>query len=406
LYLTINEDISSAKGGVSNKLINKVRALRAQVQACHLLNARFTLEHDEIKELDNNHELNNIQIGVRNANKGYLNTINTDKIFYKKLTEYIIAKNYKQDRIIMRYPLASPGLLELAKAFDGTIVFEHNTKEAEEVKLSIGRKNYARFSLRPSKFFFWLSEKKLPLYFENNLAPKVFRYAHSGACVTSEIAAYEKKRCSDYRTFVSSNFYNVNETALIKRSYDPGKEPLCVGMIVTTTAAWYGLERLIRSFSKVQKDFRLLLAGIDPDNSELKSLLSRYKITENFSALGKLPKERLNEFYSQVHVCLGSLALFKIGMNYASTLKVKESVSCGMPVAPGYFEEDFYNNPEFKPFYFQIPNDNSDIDFVSLQEFTQQFYSDESKQQKLRDLAMKYLDVNVKVKQLVKNISE
>jgi hypothetical protein len=406
LYLTINEDISSAKGGVSNKLLNKVRAIGTQVSGCTLLNARISLDHDEVKELSSNSELNDIQIGVQNANKGSLNTINTDKTFYKKLTDYIVAKNYKQDRIIMRYPLASPGLLHLAKNFSGKIVFEHNTKEGEEVKLSISRKNYAPFSLRPSKFFFWLNEKKIPLHFENHLAPKILGYAHSGACVTSEIAAYEKKRALGYRTFVSSNFYNISETTLIKRSYDPAKEPLCIGMIVTTTAAWYGLERLLRSFSKVQKNFRLVLAGIEPDNAELKSLLSKYNITENFFVPGKLPKARLHEFYSQVHICLGSLALFKIGLNYASTLKVKESVSCGIPVAPGYFEEDFHSNEEFKPFYFQIPNDDSDINFSGLQKFAQQFYSGGSNQQKLRDLAMKYLDVNVKVKQLVKNISE
>jgi hypothetical protein len=406
LYLTINEDISSTKGGVSNKLMNKVRAVQVQGSACNLLNARITLEHNEVIELDGHDGFNDIQIGVSTANKGYLNTVNTDTAFYKKLTEYIIGKNYGQDRIIMRYPLASPGLLHLSKTFSGKIVFEHNTKETEEIKLNISKKKYAYFSLRPSKFFFWLNEKKLPLHFENHFAPKIFGHAHSGACVTSEIATYEKKRCAEYKTFISSNFYNVSETALVKRSYDAEKEKLCLGMIVTTTAAWYGLERLMRSFSKVQKNYRLLLAGIEPGNPELKSLLSKYKITDNFYSLGKLPKERLHEFYSQVHVCLGSLGLYKIGLNYASTLKVKESVSCGIPVAPGYFEEDFYSNPEFRPFYFQIPNDASDIDFSGLQKFALQFYSDGSNQQKLRDLAMKHLDVSIKVKQLIQNISE
>jgi hypothetical protein len=397
LYLTINEHVDPNKGGVSNKLISKVSAISNKVEFCKFINAIPSPENDEVKEIMLSDLIIQLEIGT--------NTKDDNRIlFYRKIAENIAAKNWNIDRVIMRYPFASSGLLEFSEKFMKKIVFEHNTKETEEIKLHIARKRYAPFGIRPSEFRFWYKEKKLPLINEKNIGPKIFDNAFAGACITTEIAQFEHHRNPNYKTFVSGNFYNVKTSQLIAKAYTD-KNQLCLGMIVTTMASWYGLDRLLSSFAKFEDNYQLVIAGIEPTNIILKDMIVRYGIHKNLVIMGKLPKDKLHEFYSKVHLCFGSLGLHAIKLNYASTLKVKESVSFGIPVALGYCEEDFHNNPEFKPYYVQLPNDESPINFDELKQFALKFYSEEKNQIRLRDLALKYLDVDVKVEQLLKNIS-
>jgi hypothetical protein len=396
LYLTINESIDANKGGVSNKLFSKVSAIRERVSYCKYINA-CPVSSEGIKEVIINDFVTQLEIG---AGERF-----DDLRFYDSLSKFISEKEPGIDRIIMRYPFASEGLLKFSSTFHKKIVFEHNTKEIEEIKLQIANKRYAPFTVRPSGFKFWYKEKKQPLNTERDLGPRIFDNAFAGACVTSEIAKFEQHRNSNYKTFVSSNFYNVKESKVIPRSYNKEKDLLSFGMIVTTMSSWYGLGRLLGSFANYQDSYQLVIAGIDPSNVVLNDMLRRFGISRNLKVLGKLPKDQLPEFYSKVHVCFGSLGLYTIKLNYASTLKVKESISFGIPVAIGYNEEDFHANPEFKPYYVQLLNDESPIDFDSLRKFASSFYSSSDNQQKLRELALKYIDVDVKVEQLIKNIS-
>lgn len=402
LYLTINETLADT-GGVSNKLFNKVNALKNEVTSCHFLNAKISFNHDLITERIISDGFLEVEIGLKSVNVGYLNKIKSDIHFYRSLATFIHQKNNEINRIICRYPFASIGLLRFTKSFYKKIVFEHNTKETEELKIEIANKTYAKFSLRPSKLFFWFQEKIHPLYCEKWVAKKIFKNAHSGACVTSEIAKYETERSPSYKTFVSSNFYNVSEVSLSISKYD-NDEILKLGIIVSTTAPWYGIERLLRSFSKVQEQYILVIAGIDKNDEYLNKLLIENKIIKNVEIIGKVNRNSLHEFYNSIHVCFGSLALYKINLNYASTLKVKESVSFGVPVVIGYKEEDFESNSEFSPFYLQLKNDDSDIDFDKIKEFTRGFYSNIDNKTNLKNLALKYMDVKVKMKNLIEHI--
>lgn len=404
LYLTVNENIISEKAGVSKKLLSKVEALGSICSSCFLLNAVLSLAHDDIIVLVKNKSLESIEIGVKEANTGYLNKIKSDVSFYAKLAGYINDNKMSFDRIIFRYPMASKGLKQFAEQFHKKIVFEHNTKETEEQQLNVRNKQYAKFGIFPSQFFYWYQEKVYPLYAEKYLFKRTTTHAYAGSCVTREIAAYEKNRNPAYKTFVSSNFYDVSTASLSQSRYEEGT-PLVLGMIVTTAAAWYGLERLLRSFSPVQKHYKLVIAGIVSEDPYIQKLLLKYKITQHVNFLGKISKEELPAFYNSVHMCFGSLALYTIRLNFASTLKVKESVSFGIPVILGYNEEDFEGNEEFTPYHLKLPNDDSVIDFNNIAQFAKRFYSDPQNKERLRQLAFKYLDVSVKMNLLIQHIA-
>jgi hypothetical protein len=403
LYLTINETIS-AHGGVSNKLFNKVEALDKEVERCIFLNAKMSLENDSITEKTLKEGFSEVEIGVKKANTGYLKKVKSDKLFYERLASFLQERNYRFDRIVCRYPLASFGLLKFTKTFENKIVFEHNAFELSEVKLSLQNRKHIVFSLRPSLFFYWLQEIKLPVYYEEKIAGKIYRHANSGACVTRAIAEYEKKWYPAYKTFVSSNFYQVSSVQMQPNTWNPDIELLSLGFIVTNFAPWYGIERLLRSFSKIQQHYKLYLVGIHPEDPYLRKLLKEYSITQHFFCPGRLDQGELADFYHQMHATFGSLAVYKSDTTFASTLKVKESIAYGRPVILGYFEEDFYGNEAFDPYYLQFPNDDSDLDFEKIENFARQFYSDPENQIKLRNLALHYMDAGVKMKKLVENI--
>ncbi len=403
LYLTVNETINPGSEGVSKKLLSKITAIQKFSANCIWLNASISLKHNQLREVEKNDQYINIEIGVEKANNGYFNKIKSDELFYGLLATYIKERSLTYDRFIFRYPFASLGLKKFSEIFAKKIVFEHNSKEIEELKVAIRNKNYAPFSILPSKFFFWYQEKKYPLVAEKKMAPKIMKMAYKGACVTTEIADYEKQRAPGYGVFVSSNFYDVNAINVSSTVYNKNTGIFTLGMIVTNTAPWYGIERLIRSFAPVQDKYKLVIAGIDQNDHYLKKLLSDNKITQNILVLGKINKPELASFYNSVHVCFGSLGLHKINLHAASTLKVKESVSFGVPVVVGYKEEDFYHK-EFEPYYLQLANDDSMIDFENIEKFATRFYADEQHRINLRDLALKYMDVNVKVKTLLENI--
>ncbi len=405
LYLTINENISPEKGGVARKLLAKVEAIQNISSSCRLLNATISYEHDDTVTVTDTPAFVNIEIGIKAANTGYLNKIHCDVAFYEKLVAYIERNRFSFDRIIFRYPLTTKGLKNFSRHFDKKIVFEHNSKEIEEQHLAIKNKQYAAFGIFPSRFFYWYQEKVYPLYAEKYLFKATTGHAYAGACVTREIADYEKSRNHRYNTFVSSNFYDVSKASLSVSHYEEGSL-LTLGVIVTTTAAWYGLERLLKSFGSVQDQYRLIIAGLSGADPYMQRLISEYRIEKNITFLGKISKEELPAFYNGVHLCFGSLGLYTINLKYASTLKVKESVSFGIPVILGYYEEDFVSNPDFKPYYLQLANDSSAIDFEAIAGFAKRFYADPQNKQRLRQLAFKHLDVTVKMDLLMQHIAQ
>src|SRR3954471_7231219 len=99
LYLTINENITSEKEGVAKKLLAKVSAIQKISASCCLLNASMSLAHNEIITAGQTDQLLNIEIGVKDANAGYMNKIKSDRLFYEKLSAYIADNKLPFSRI-------------------------------------------------------------------------------------------------------------------------------------------------------------------------------------------------------------------------------------------------------------------------------------------------------------------
>ncbi|MNW41438.1 hypothetical protein D3C74_185750 [compost metagenome] len=112
-------------------------------------------------------------------------------------------------------------------------------------------------------------------------------------------------------------------------------------------SSWNGIDA-IADMARMHKGWHFDIIGISP---------SEYKksVPENMKFHGKLSKSQYEPFMQQADVALGSLALYRRGMNEASPLKVREYLAYGLPVINGYVDTDF---KEEVPFILRIPNES------------------------------------------------
>ncbi len=96
----------------------------------------------------------------------------------------------------------------------------------------------------------------------------------------------------------------------------------------------------------------------------------------------------------------GSLELYKINLNEASTLKVRQYANNGLPFIIGYHDSDISEIDEFKGLFMQVPNDNSDLPITEIYNWAANVNTPENKQT-LRNLSKKHLSWTSKMKTLI-----
>lgn len=110
---------------------------------------------------------------------------------------------------------------------------------------------------------------------------------------------------------------------------------------------WDGLEDLVLAVKLVQnkkKDLKVILIGKGVRFMEIKKLIKKYNLENNFVLSGKIPLRKVNRLISQSKICIAPYnikrtkkgAFQKYGF-YFSPLKIFEYLACGKPiVATGY----------------------------------------------------------------------
>ena len=101
------------------------------------------------------------------------------------------------------------------------------------------------------------------------------------------------------------------------------------------------------------------------------------------------------------NVGIGSLSLFKVNLKEASPLKTRDYLARGLPVVVGYHDTDLENHSEFNPYFLRVPSDDSPIDINEIIKFYKKVYSIPNVNIKIRELAERYLNTKVKMKELI-----
>ncbi|MCP1621164.1 glycosyltransferase involved in cell wall biosynthesis [Pseudomonas sp. SLBN-26] len=143
--------------------------------------------------------------------------------------------------------------------------------------------------------------------------------------VTRELAA-----SPDFSKYSKPIFVVPNSIDL--EQYEPMKDlgPGRIGLffIGTPGQPWHGVEHIERLAEALPEfDFNVVgYSGVD---------------RSNLFFHGYLGVERYREIMRRSHICIGSLSLYKNGMQEACPLKVREYIAAGFPVFIGYSDTAF-----------------------------------------------------------------
>jgi len=395
LYIYLGGAISSNSSGVQKKVFSKIKNINGL--GCFCKGVSFS---NEIKEEKQVNEFFTVIPFQKNKRK-FFNSLFQQKLLINSVELYLKENIGEFTHVLFRYPLASRSLLRLVKRFPDKIIFEHNTKEIEELKLNAKAFRKAlSFSLKPGYFIFLLELGYLSFLQEIVLGKKIFKYAKSGVAVTQEIAKYEMQRNSEYNVSVCSNGIDVAQTTLITPIIFDGTE-LKLFMLLGSSNDWSGVDRLVKSVAEYKGDCTIKVDLIGALEDKDIALISQLRLGEMISVLPPLTTDALNEKLDCYHLGVGSLCAFRKGLNEASSLKTREYLSRGCGVIVGYEDTDFNASKDFEGFYMKVPANESLIDFNAVIDFTHKLFEDKEYPIKIRELALKRIDTKVKMKELI-----
>lgn len=120
----------------------------------------------------------------------------------------------------------------------------------------------------------------------------------------------------------------------------------------TAGAPWHGLER-IAELARLFPDIAIDVVGYTTaDWAQVAPTASTPPPILTFH--GPLGRTQYAALLSRATAALGSMALFKNGMDEACPLKVREYLACGLPVLAAYRDTDI---PEGADYFLRLPND-------------------------------------------------
>lgn len=241
--------------------------------------------------------------------------------------KWLIANAKRFDIVLVRWSLADPFLLYAVLKIKKPIYTVHHSFEEEEARLS-ARFGGVRAIL--DRIIFKIAAKK-----------------NTGIIgVTPEIVDYELARAKTrLRGLVYPNGVYLEPQTSICCPIGNADHPELV-FVSTYFSEWQGLDILLESIAEDNSDFTLNLVGeLTPGQ---KSSVANDK---RIKCHGTLSTEQLIKLYRICDVGLSAFALFRKGIKQACTLKVREYLSCGIPVYAGH--DDIF--PSTFPYYRKGP---------------------------------------------------
>lgn len=164
------------------------------------------------------------------------------------------------------------------------------------------------------------------------------------------------------------------------------KDNKIVLLAVASMAKWHGYERMIKGIAeyyanKGEREIVFKLVGEGPELEKYKKLADKYKIQHNVEICGKLTGEKLTEQYNQTDLAVGSLGMYKIGLEQASPIKLSEYCARGIPFIYGYEDLGFNGTEDY---LLKVPNDDSAINIRKVIDFYDRLGRDEECFYKMR----------------------
>jgi len=172
-----------------------------------------------------------------------------------------------------------------------------------------------------------------PLYLYNLLTRGItLRNASGLVFTTHELAAEPEFARFNAPGCVISNGIDLDSYQPLPAPHTPVPHLAFIG---TPDLPWQGVEKLV-SLAKMVTDIHIDIIGCS-------SLPGQDILPENMTLHGYLEKEQYRQVLAQASAAIGTLSLFKKGMQEAAPLKIRECAALGIPLILPYRDSDLHN---------------------------------------------------------------
>lgn len=314
------------------------------------------------------------------------------------LEKYASEYNY----IVIRYPNASPKLIEILKLYPNKVVFEHNTLELNELRFNIKGLSFKdiAYLLLKGKNRLW-TEYFRPYFFEKKYGAQVLSLARAGLCISNTVASFEKKKCPDYNLLVQGNGIDLSNISVLKNHLDT--TTLRMLFISGSANQWHGVDRVLEGMISYKGEKPLVLHLVGRVHHSV--LLQIKKVGSPHKVLfhGVLNRTEISKIAQECNLGIGSLALHRLGLVEGSTLKVREYMAMGLPFVFGYDDIDV---PEEYKYALKVEANDRSIDFCLVDAFLKNLVHEGFTSSKMRVDSSKYIDQEIKMKQFVEYLEK
>jgi len=172
--------------------------------------------------------------------------------------------------------------------------------------------------------------------------------------------------------------------------------------------SYHGFDRIIKAIKvwndKGNYDYKIKfnIVGNSPYVSVLKELTINLGLENDVFFYSNQGKESIYKFYSESHLAVSSLGLFRIKLSMSSVLKSREYCLVGIPFIAAGNDPDFDGSEKFR---FQIRNDESFDEIINIFRTLPDYITD-IQDHEIRNYAIKYLSIDLRLQKVMKRILE
>jgi hypothetical protein len=303
-----------------------------------------------------------------------------NKQFYTRLLEEV--EKYDFDLILLRYPLASKGLLKFVRKYSGRIVFEHNSKETVELRLAEKEQQSVKYYIEA----------------EEKYGSRVLSNAAGITAVGNELLNYELSRVDGKNIpgCVIANSYDVNRVEVRKQPEYNGSE-LRLVFVTGSPSPWVGIDLLLEGLSSYRGTTKVSLKIVGPLSDKLTAMVHNCSAAGNIHLTGELSGAELDSCYDEAHLAIGTLAMQRVGLSEHSSLKVLEYAARGIPFVIGYEETNFPPQSEVADCFLNVGYNGKYVDINAIVHFAEIVLHNPHTPDILRNWAVAHFNSEVKM---------
>ena len=299
----------------------------------------------------------------------YNNNKERRRIYFKELTAFSL--NMKAKVFYFRYATTDWNLLRMLKAF----------KKA-------GMTNIIEIPTYPYKAEFMVSFRSKVIYtIDWLLRGQLKKYVSRVVNFTEE-----PKEIYGIPCIITMNGVDYSTT---KPVLAPSMNPVTM-IAISSMLPMHGFDRLVTGVAKYLKEdgtrpIKVYIVGEGPKLASYKKLAKDLQIDESLIFTGQLGGKELDDVFDKCAVAIGSLGLHRNGLKRLSTLKNREYVSRGLPVA--YATSD--NLLDSQPFSLLLPSNDDPISIADILSFVDRMYSNPNINKEIRASTFSLCDMSV-----------